>query len=265
MTDIENLKTGLIFREIKRTACLAEGVTYTEKTYTNREGKNVDVYTVYVEPGAKAHMEVAATPWGTTATVPDQAAALAAKKPVLAAVNAGFFHLAAGTLDPYGMQIVDGKVINLPNTDDMMHSNSWFGVTYGGKYVISDTKGYETVYCGTLRFGIGGGYRHMINGKVQYPEDTGYHPFTAIAVTKDGGVALALADGRTEQSASVSCYDMLDIFADMGLPLKDMMLLDGGGSTTIVTREADGLQLRNNPSEGGVLRPVSDIIAVVAD
>lgn len=263
--NIEECKTGLVPGAVKRAVTLGEGVSYTEKQFSNREGKNVDVYTVYVAPNAKAHVEVAVTPWGTTATVPDQATALAATgKAVLAAVNAGFFHLAAGTLDPYGMQIVDGKVINEPNDRDMMHSNSWFGVTFGGKYVISDTKGYESVYRGTLRFGIGGGYRHMINGVVQVPEDTGYHPFTAIAITKEGGVALALADGRTERSADVSCYDMLDIFADMGLALKDMMLLDGGGSTTVVTREADGLLLRNNPSEGGVLRPVSDIIAVVA-
>ncbi len=264
MADGEARQKSLTLTRVKREVTLARGVVYAEKSYRNKEGKNVDVYTVCVAPDAEARAEVAVTPWGTAATVPEQAAALAAKgKRVLAATNAGFFHLAAGTLDPYGMQIVEGREINPPSTDDPMHSDSFFGVTYEGKYVISDTAGYLSLYRGKLRFGIGGGYRHVVGGKRLTPPDTGAHPFTAVAVTGEGGFALVATDGRSERSADVSCYDMPDLFFDMGLDISDMMLLDGGGSTTVVTDEGEGLRLRNIPSDGA-LRSVSDIIAVVA-
>ena len=106
--------SGLKLKEVKFEKDLAEGVHYAEKSYENDLGKNVDLYVITVSAEAKARMAAWAAPWCTTKHIVDQCREMKeAGKEVLFACNAGYFHLSAGTLDPYGIQIVDGKVRRL--------------------------------------------------------------------------------------------------------------------------------------------------------
>ena len=60
---------------------------------------------------------------------------------VLAITNAGFYDLnTTMTYIPWGMQIVDGQVLQEPSKDSLAYSNNWFGITTDGQYVISDTE-----------------------------------------------------------------------------------------------------------------------------
>jgi exopolysaccharide biosynthesis protein len=110
---------------------------------------------------------------------------------------------------------------------------------------------------------VGGGPRLVLRSAVAIGAE-GFrhtpvrHPRTAFAVTDRGTYLLVTLDGR--QTASVGMR--LDELATelIALGAVEAMNLDGGGSTTMVVRDA----VRNSPSDGRE-RPVSDAILVFSD
>ena len=91
--------------------------------------------------------------------------------------------------------------------------------------------------------------------------------YTAIAFTA-GGFVLVCVDGRPHlrngKSEGASTFDILSIFRDLDLEYTEAYILDGGGSTEMVTERVEGSSAfitRNDPSDGKS-RSVSDIIAV---
>lgn len=250
---------------------LADGVHYEERSYVNGEGENVDIYILTVSGSSKAKMAAWNAPWMTTKTVPILAEELEAEgNNVLAAFNAGYFHLAAKTLDPYGMQIIKGKVIQEPSREDMMHSDTWFGCTFDDKPVISDTNGYNEKYKGKIKYAIGGGWIIMRDGKHTKYVDHGVDPYPAAGVAPDGSFAIICSDGRSPKSAGTSCYDLALLLESLDMGIADAMIFDGGGSVTVVVKEDDEMKVRNvpsgppkDPSRLGELRPVADMMAVV--
>ncbi len=70
------------------------------------------------------------------------------------------------------------------------------------------------------------------------------HPRTAVGVTKNGSLLLAVVDGRQITGGGASLRDLAQIMSDLGCT--EAMNLDGGGSSTMVVR---GLVI-NSPSDG---------------
>ncbi len=78
------------------------------------------------------------------------------------------------------------------------------------------------------------------------------HPRTAIGVTGDGVVVLAVVDGRQEGvSEGVTTPELADWLLDFGVT--GAINLDGGGSTTLVERARDGRPALVNVPVGYVL------------
>ncbi len=106
----------------------------------------------------------------------------------------------------------------------------------------------------------GGGPRLVRAGRVEvgaegFAHEKVRHPRTAVAVTVDGKLLFVTLDGRQASSAGMTLRELAEALVELGA--KEAMNLDGGGSTTMVTRDV----LRNSPSDGAE-RPVSDAILI---
>lgn len=106
---------------------------------------------------------------------------------------------------------------------------------------------------------------HLLNkGRPGYPvadSDSfvqGRHPRTMVGITAAGETLLVTADGRQSGSTGLSLAEATNLMAALGAV--DAVNLDGGGSTTFVTRGA----VRNQPSDGGERRVVSALALVPA-
>jgi len=106
-----------------------------------------------------------------------------------------------------------------------------------------------------IRSAIGGGAVILENGELV--EDVGIepnrrHPRTAVGVTRDGRIILMTVDGRTH-SIGVTHAELGAILQRYGVI--NAMHMDGGGSTTMVTRTVNGAySVANLPSDGSQRR-----------
>ena len=59
--------------------------------------------------------------------------------------------------------------------------------------------------------------------------------------------------------------DLLQVFLDLDVPMRSVLNFDGGHSTILMGRRAEGeMEILNNPSSGlSDLRPVADILSIV--
>lgn len=257
---------------------LAEGVTYYRKHYNNFDDKNIDVYITAVAGNSPATFGV----WVADFDSHSGKAKLDVKTVgviahefeksgvnVIAATNAGYFHKSAGTNYPWGMQIVNGEVVWEPSHEDDRYSNNWVGITFDGKMVGGNVEDYQNIYKGKIKYGVGCGSNIMKDGVATVkPTTKSVVCYTAIAFTADGGFVLLCVDGRPHlrngKSEGASGFDLVSIFRDLDLEYTEAYILDGGGSTEMVTERVEGSSAfitRNDPSDGSS-RPVSDIIAV---
>jgi exopolysaccharide biosynthesis protein len=108
-----------------------------------------------------------------------------------------------------------------------------------------------------LKYSIGGG-PILLKGGSSYsdpvrPDSTPNYrgPLTGVGVTPDGQHMLQVAvDGRSDESIGLTYGQLANYFVGRGI--SDAMLLDGGGSTDMVVREAGDTQatVHNDPSDG---------------
>ena len=80
----------------------------------------------------------------------------------------------------------------------------------------------------------------------------GNHPRTAIGFSRNGEKIIAVAvDGRTQGSKGITQTQLAQLMVDLGA--YHAINLDGGGSTTMLTRRPgdEVLTLANTPSDGG--------------
>lgn len=85
------------------------------------------------------------------------------------------------------------------------------------------------------------------------------NPRTAIGQIDDLHYVMVVADGRTEESAGLSLYQMAEFMKSLGV--KTAYNLDGGGSATMVLNG----KVINQPTTGGSRiseRKVSDIVYI---
>lgn len=105
----------------------------------------------------------------------------------------------------------------------------------------------------------------LVRGGAAWPglPDAERAPRTAVGLSADGRTLTLIAvDGRRQASVGATLAQLGRLVTDLGYP--QAVALDGGGSTQMVRRAADGpLAVVNRPSERP-LRPVHDGLAVVA-
>jgi hypothetical protein len=120
-----------------------------------------------------------------------------------------------------------------------------------------------------VRAGIVGSPRMVITGDkllvddglVYARNDTIMHPRTAVGIDRDTGeVLLLVVDGRSSASRGYTMVEMADLMVDLGAD--EALNLDGGGSSTMVTRVAGGARSVVNTPSDGFLRHVSNALEV---
>lgn len=98
-------------------------------------------------------------------------------------------------------------------------------------------------------------------GKVTTTPDGQNAPRTTVGLANNGHIMIVAADGRQSFATGYSMDGMAALL--LGLGVTDAINLDGGGSTTVVSRSADGLStgVVNSPSAGHP-RWVADALVV---
>ncbi len=125
--------------------------------------------------------------------------------------------------------------------------------------------GFEQEEWNDVTFAVGGNLTAVADGEVQEFDYTvgaftAAAPRSALGVKADGTIVLAAVDGRSEEAKGMTANEMARYLKET-LGCEHAILLDGGGSTAMATREPDGTMLTVNvPSEE---RPVGNGVLLV--
>jgi hypothetical protein len=105
--------------------------------------------------------------------------------------------------------------------------------------------------------GVTGDQFLLLDGRRVATDKVDVHPRTAIGLDEDTGQVMVLViDGRQSFSAGYTVVQLAKLFRLLGAD--DALNLDGGGSSIMVARQADGsVAVLNSPSDGHP-RPVSN-------
>lgn len=180
-------------------------------------------------------------------------AAVANGKNVIAGVNADFFNMQSD-YSPCGLAIKDGMLIG------EAHGRPFFGMTEDGVAVIGEAAEYSETLA--LENAVGGSAIILKNGiptREATVEDV--HPRTLVGIRKDGKVVLAVIDGRQpEISNGADLFRCARLMESLGCVTA--LNLDGGGSSTFVTREGDAYTTCNSPSDGSLRKVYNSLLVV---
>lgn len=246
---------------------LAEGVEYRKCLYRRGDGKDVWVYLTIIAPDAPVQLAVAAAPLRTAKTVLDHATSFEKtfQTPVLFAMNASFFHFFQdGDLTPYGIQVVRGVELALPALLEKKapwYSHNFLAVDRQGRAFVCDSDEYYSTWQGKLSYAVGGGFRLIRDGRICLHSDqlggkVNCAPRTVVGMAADGTMILMCCDGRTKRSAGFSYGDIVELYLQLGYDITQLLNMDGGGSTTVVLRDDDGVHRVQNVPSGPKL-PIS--------
>ncbi len=243
---------------------LSSGVIYSKKTYKDENGKPVIAYVLTIEPGS-AKLITGTPSDGTVLTgaystvLNEMKAAVANDKNVIVGINADFYDLAGKTYKPNGLCVKDGHLMQQPG------SRPWFAMLDDGSFVVESGNNYS-IYSDRIYTGVGGRQILLLDGAVNdiaYKTEFGYtrHPRTAIGIRGDGGIVMIVVDGRQPSiSNGASLADLAVMLKDLGCV--SALNLDGGGSSSFVTRSGTTYRTRNSPSDGN-LRGIYNSLLVV--
>ena len=244
---------------------LAEGVIMMRQRYKSSVLGKVDAYVLVLKADSPAKLMAVAAPWDETNSVLNPVKLYTTQEysdqlldrgyDVLAICNSGYFKKAAGSNLPWGMQIIDGVVKQEPSRVEPKFSDNWVGVTKDGKYVISDTEGYNSTYKGNLQYAVGGQYVLMKDSTPIMYGAEGMHR-TAVGLNDAGDLVIVMMDNGNYAS-------ILQVFMDLDMDIHTILNLDGGGSTTLYAKNDRGRLQRYLSGEGALERPVLDCLAIV--
>lgn len=174
-------------------------------------------------------------------------------------VNADFYNMTTG--EPSGALVMEGVKYHSAS------GKTFFAILKDGTPVLGDGSDW-TKYEDQVQEAVGGSVWLVKDGKIAQAATSDYyndrHSRTCVGITKDNKVVLMVLDGRQEPfSAGGSFVELAQIMLDAGCV--SALNLDGGGSTTFVSKEEgeDELAVINNPSDG-FERSVSSSLMIVS-
>ncbi|TQR05150.1 phosphodiester glycosidase family protein [Psychrobacillus soli] len=114
-----------------------------------------------------------------------------------------------------------------------------------------------------VRESVSGRYHLVKNGTLQTIKVAGVAPRTAVGIKKDGSIFTAVIDGRSTDSKGLTLQNTAKLMKDLGATYA--MTFDGGGSSTVVTRELGDskVTVQNKPSDG-IERSVSNSLLFIS-
>lgn len=231
---------------------LDRGLREIHLSYLNKAGRPMAVYILEARLGRGLALE-ATTPFNKDTfcrqTVMEQMRWEDRKgHRVLAGVNADFFDLRSGV--PQQMVYKEGRALR----DTVRPQRGFAGVLRSGRLTVGDAARYAAVK-DKLDEALGGYQLLLDRGRV-IPQpvttfDTTRHPRTALGIRGRRRLFLVVVDGRQPAYANgMPLEELAQLCKDLGA--RQAINLDGGGSTTLVSRDpASGRwQVRNRPSDG---------------
>ncbi len=267
--DEKYLDDGLIVTS-KSNYNISPGVRETDFTLNNKRGDGqVKAYAVEVDLSdpnntvIASNMDCSGEKWGMQ-SVRDQGYGAERKLGVnvVAGINGDFFNMKTG--EPWGSLIMNGvqykarfdhgyfavlndgtPIIRMPADEDYVSK------FYKAKELIN---GFSVI----VRNGV-------INTEPAVSGDLTVMPRSAVGITEDNKVVFYSADGRQPPSSAGQTLPEV-AKTMMALGCKDVLQLDGGGSTTLLSKregESD-LTCRNTPSDG-VERKVSTSLLICSN
>lgn len=170
---------------------------------------------------------------------------------------------------PEGVLIRDGEMLSAG--PGALH-HDFFGLKADGSFVIGEYDLLEEISSDLVQ-ACGGRGVILQDGQpydISYTEggdDLGVnvHPRTAVGFRENGDLLIVVADGRQSGYAvGMNLVDLAQVFKSLGAV--SALNLDGGGSSTFVTKNSDGsLSVKNKTSNsGGALRAVGDCLILTA-
>ena len=243
-----------------QTETIAPGVVYRHLICTDKNDAPVHAFLLEVDP--TQNTLYVGTPddgcesRGVRATVPQMIdAAVRGGQNVVAAVNADFFDM-FGDGHPSGLCVKNGRVA--ANADS---ARPFIGVLRDGTPVIASLS-EQPQLLSALWQAAAGLQRILRGGEIDdwAPlEPFGFvrHPRTAAGLRPDGTILLLEVDGRIpDYSNGATLVDLARLLQRFGAA--DAINLDGGGSSVVYTKGADGFELRTNPAD--LYRPTERLI-----
>ncbi len=118
----------------------------------------------------------------------------------------------------------------------------------------------------TVQEAIGSIHMPILNGAVTpaYADYAYAYGSSAIAITNDGKIILSANDAYNAGGSAGLQFRHMDDFWVTNLNVKDMLLLDGGGSTSMVANLGSGLQFRNHAADSSGQRSVTNTMLLMA-
>lgn len=247
----------------KTSQSIADGVKYSELTYTGELGRPHKAFVLEIDPD-RAYLYMG-TGGDTYESVPSERqnvmghmeSAVANGVNIIAGVNGDYFNI-SGDYSPSGVAIKEGKMINTS-------PRPFCAFTYDGEFVIKES--ISNVATKDIRTAVGGSnviVKNFMPYDMNMSQSHGYisHPRTLAGVKSDGTIILAVIDGRQPtHSNGASLAECAQFMLSMGV--KDAINLDGGGSSTMITRVGDSYITRNRPSDGSLRRVYSSLLVVL--
>ncbi|PKO99533.1 MAG: hypothetical protein CVU13_05500 [Bacteroidetes bacterium HGW-Bacteroidetes-8] len=251
---------------------IAPGVTH--KQYHFKEGSifgsSQFINLLEIEAGSSLKIEILPSP------VLIETSKLAKESGAVAAVNGSFFkfNYEYNTVDYNSVDYIrkDGTVL-APNTytsdSRAMHQRGALAVHKGVLYILKadELKSWENYILADEI--ITSGPLLRVAGLDEKLENSSFyttrHPRTAVAKRDNGNIILFTVDGRAKESAGMSLEELQKTLRWLGA--KDIINLDGGGSTTMFIRGAPGNGVVNHPTDNRLFdnngeRKVANIIFV---
>ncbi|MDF1604045.1 phosphodiester glycosidase family protein [Nocardioides sp. YIM 152315] len=103
---------------------------------------------------------------------------------------------------------------------------------------------------GHPKMAISGDRPLIDDGVIKVVDNRVMHPRTAVGVDRESGqILLLVIDGRSSASRGYTMVELANLMIDLGAD--EALNLDGGGSSTMIARDATGAdQVLNRPSDG---------------
>lgn len=171
--------------------------------------------------------------------------------------SAGYRWTGGQTRQVRMVRVVNGRVVETKNRlprNRVIRGFLLVGRGPSARRLAGLAKGSRVIVQGWLqgrpRVAITGNKFLIRDGVMEVINDREMHPRTAIGIDRDTGEVLLLAiDGRQRSSRGHTMVELAEMMQDLGAD--EALNLDGGGSTTMVARRADGaIGVVNSPSDG---------------
>ncbi len=241
------------------TESVANGITYKELYYSDNGGAPHIANVLYIDTELYT-MSLGMPKSGVTyQTLTGQMEnAVSRGLDVVCGVNGDRWN---GSAKLRGLTIQNGELITRGT-----HNGPYFALTKSGKLVFGYSSHSDDIE--DLQMSVGADYLLVNKGVPQHYSDfstndhlyTG-HPRTFVGMTEDGILLLVTVDGRQSHSKGATMENAAELMASLGCYMA--VSLDGGGSTTMAVKTANGFEVKNSPSDANGPRTVRNSVLIV--